>query len=345
MKTKILKKCMTLMAAAFIVMFITACPPEPSDTCYCDAPCLIPDCECPDCPGNILPGCDCDVPCLIPDCECPDCPGNILPGCDCDVSCTGDCDCNDCPCEPENPPTIPAAPGNIVVNRTGSNATEFKYSVGAVDGADGYRTKFGGAEVGGFTGINGTVNSNVNNAGVTELQSFAFNTAGESTDHATVPGMVKYSQDNAGLAQGYNDWFKFLRQTLLAANLAGIPYAEMGFASNVDRVNFYNAINTILSGGITAGDVAEVKFFHEETARTATENLLKAANWPIIEEMLTTAPEDIRNEVNETLPRVWFNANELMGPGAARNNLDGVMKQRLEAEGYNKLAPGAGWVE
>ena len=265
-----------------------------------------------------------------------------LDTCDCDESCTGDCDCNNCPCEPT---TIPAAPGNVVINRSGSNATEFKYSVGAVHGATGYKTKtVGGSEVGSFTGVNGTVNSGVNTAGITELHAFATNSAGDSTGHAKVPGMVKYANNNTGLAQAYTDWFTFLQNTMMAARLAGISYAYLGFGSDVSFVNFRNAVDTIVSDGITAGDVEALKSLHGERARTTTEKLLEPINWAMIEGMLTSAPDSVKNDVNETLPRIWFNANELMGPGAARNNLDSIMKQRLQDAGYTSLAAGTGWI-
>jgi len=131
----------------------------------------------------------------------------------------------------------------------------------------------------------------------------------------------------------------------MAAYLAGIPSADLGFGSDLSFANFQSAVNTIVSSGITAGDIEELKSLHEARALTATENLLKPGHWAMIEEALTSAPDSVKNDVYETLPRIWFNANELMGPGAARNNLDSIMKQRLQDAGYTSLAPGTGWVE
>jgi hypothetical protein len=43
-------------------------------SCDCDTPCTIPDCDCPECPGNGEGDeCECSDPCTIPECPCPDC--------------------------------------------------------------------------------------------------------------------------------------------------------------------------------------------------------------------------------------------------------------------------------
>jgi len=70
--------------------------------CECDDPCMVEDCDCPECPGpgTVGPGCECNDPCLVEDCDCPECPGlgTVDPGCECNDPCLiEDCDCPECP--------------------------------------------------------------------------------------------------------------------------------------------------------------------------------------------------------------------------------------------------------
>ena len=219
---------------------------------------------------------------------------------------------------------VPAAPSVITINRTGSTASNFLYSVTAVTNATGYETRTtDGTEIGTWSSNNATVPAaSVNATGFTELRAFAKNSAGTSTGHAKVPGLVKQPElDN------YDDWFKFLHRTL--STLLGM---EETLPTPINTLR--NAINTEFGGGVNSGTLADAKTLHN-TANDAM--ALIFANWPGIMTYLNNPPEydvefavEALSIINSVMPRIWFNASELNITGTGRTGLDAEMLQRIK---------------
>jgi len=247
--------------------------------------------------------------------ECKDVPPPPCPDCG-ETGCDGKC--KDAPPPPER---------GINIVRSQSTPYAFVFSVNPVPGATAYHVfKDGNMVASSPNPENISVAAvHLTDRELTPLTVRAMGGAGQLWEGG-LSGMLKYPTADPTLS-AYSDWFRFLDAT-------NVALMNVNSAARAPHGDLFTAVRHIVDNGtLNTEEVAlEAKDIYEGMANNAMAAVL--ANYPAIVDWLAARPEapvavQWLKDIEETLPRIWFNSFLNEANDATLNNM---MRTRIQAQ-------------